>query len=172
MNAIDTLIAEGIIDALVGACSPGETYHVGSRGAKASNEGDTRDIEEIHRRLAAAAPAGTRVALWMNRSSDGKRAMGEIVVDTGKDTPCIVWPIGETAPPRLDYGTQRSVSFASASERLHVASDPLSLLDLVDVPARASTTALVRQLGYRPAMNFPGELSIAFRAVDLERYDA
>lgn len=169
MNAIDALIAGGLVDRLIDACVPGETYHAGDRGVSASNDNAPEQVGRIHSQLSAVAPSGSRLVMWMSRTSDGTRAMGEIVVDTGPDTPCIIWPIGEQGATRVDYGDQRAVTFSSASERLEVSSQPLLLLDMIDHPRAAETSAIVRQLGYRPVMRFPGELRISFRSVDLEQ---
>lgn len=172
MNAIDALIAAGRIEDLVKTGKPGETIHIGERGAQCSSGGPTGAAERLHAEFAAAAPTGSRTLLWITRSPCGGRAMGEILVDEGKDTPAVVWAIEDGGKPRLDYETQRSVSFASASDRLETAADPLSLLGMVDHPRAEVAERLVRALGYQPVMEFAGDLRISFRTVALEPADA
>lgn len=172
MNAIAALIAKGYVDDLIAAADPGETYHLGRRGAQTSSDSFPDKIKQIHRAMQEAAPEGCSLMIWLSRSADGKRAMGEILLDKGENTPAIVWAIGEERAPHLDYGESQNVVFSSASERLEIMGDPISFLELVGHPRCQDAIDMVRRLGYAPQMVFSGDLRVTFRKLELENADA
>lgn len=167
MNAIDALIQKGHVDALISAAKPGETYYAGQRGEQSSDGSFPKEMRAILNDFQAAAPAGTRAMLWISKSTDGKRSMGEISIDKGKDTPMLVWAIGDGTNAKLDYGSQRQVAFTSASERLEASARPISVLEMVDHPHRDDAIEMVEALKYEPKLNLGGDLRLSFRQVDL-----
>ncbi len=168
MNPIETLIAGGILNRIRDVLQPAETYFCGDKDIKVSKGDVPPELLIEMQAFKDAAPADTRVTAWFVRTSDGERLNGEILMDSGEDTPSLVWKAtGEG--PQLVFEKPMGINFSSNTEKMLKLAEPLELLKALDRAHGEKIAGMVSELGYEPRFSADANMRASYKNVELDR---